>query len=169
MKIKTPSVWRALKISVILHAETPRSSSLSWFSLRNRFVISLAKGILVSLSIWCYNILTITWLFVLDLSGIVAKVFNKLGPGAIAGIVIAGILIVLIVIDLFCCFFNKCGIFFCCQQALCGGGGGDGKKDDCKSNDFIEELRRSIESFEIVSVLLCYTRYDWYRKPTPLF
>ncbi|XP_027047642.1 neural cell adhesion molecule 2-like [Pocillopora damicornis] len=76
--------------------------------------------------------------------GIVAKVFNKLGPGAIAGIVIAGILIVLIVIDLFCCFFNKCGIFFCCQQALCGGGGGDGKKDDYMDGKATEMEKKPI-------------------------
>lgn len=88
--------------------------------------------------------MTITWLFVLDLSGIVAKVFNKLGPGAIAGIVIAGILIVLIVIDLFCCFFNKCGIFFCCQQALCGGGGGNGKEDDYMDGKATEMEKKPI-------------------------
>ena len=56
---------------------------------------------------------------------------DSLSSGAIAGIVIAVILIVLVAIDLFCCFFNSCGLFFCCSQALCGGGGG-AKKDDCK-------------------------------------
>ena len=58
-----------------------------------------------------------------------------LGSGAIAGIVIAVILIVLITIDLFCCFFNSCGVIFCCHKALCaggGGGGGAGDKSDCK-------------------------------------
>ncbi|XP_068684695.1 neural cell adhesion molecule 2-like isoform X10 [Montipora foliosa] len=43
-----------------------------------------------------------------------------IGAGAIAGIVIAVILIVLITIDLFCCFFNSCGFIFCCHQVLCG-------------------------------------------------
>lgn len=56
---------------------------------------------------------------------------DSLSSGAIAGIVIAVILIVLVAIDLFCCFFNSCGLFFCCSQALCGGGGG-AEKDDCK-------------------------------------
>ena len=56
---------------------------------------------------------------------------DSLSSGAIAGIVIAVILIVLVAIDLFCCFFNSCGLFFCCSQALCGGGSG-AKKDDCK-------------------------------------
>lgn len=64
-----------------------------------------------------------------------ARTGAGLGAGAIAGIVIAVILIVLITIDLFCCFFNSCGIIFCCHQAICGGGGGGGvkaNKDDCK-------------------------------------
>ena len=56
---------------------------------------------------------------------------DSLSSGAIAGIVIAVILIVLVAIDLFCCFFNSCGLFFCCSQALCGGGSG-AKKEDCK-------------------------------------
>lgn len=60
-----------------------------------------------------------------------ARTDKGLGAGAIAGIVIAVILIVLITIDLFCCFFNSCGVIFCCHQALCGGGGSSGK-DDCK-------------------------------------
>lgn len=56
-----------------------------------------------------------------------------LGSGAIAGIVIAVILIVLITIDLFCCFFNSCGIIFCCHRAICGVDGGvKGEKDDCE-------------------------------------
>ncbi|KAJ7333109.1 axonal fasciculation [Desmophyllum pertusum] len=71
--------------------------------------------------------------FVLFFAGI-AAVVGKLGAGAIAGIVIAIILLVLITIDFFCCFFNKCGVIFCCHQALCGGkgsgGGGAGGKDD---------------------------------------
>ena len=59
----------------------------------------------------------------------------KIGAGAIAGIVIGVILLVLIAIDMFCCFFNNCGVLFCCRQALCGGGGAGGgaAKDDCKS------------------------------------
>ena len=63
-----------------------------------------------------------------------ARTSTGLGAGAIAGIVIAVILIVLITIDLFCCFFNSCGIIFCCHQAICGAGGGGVKanKDDCK-------------------------------------
>lgn len=56
---------------------------------------------------------------------------DSLSSGAIAGIVIAVILIVLVAIDLFCCFFNSCGLFFCCSQALCGGGSG-AEKDHCK-------------------------------------
>lgn len=56
---------------------------------------------------------------------------DSLSSGAIAGIVIAVILIVLVAIDLFCCFFNSCGLFFCCSQALCGGGSG-AKNEDCK-------------------------------------
>ena len=56
---------------------------------------------------------------------------DSLSSGAVAGIVIAVILIVLVAIDLFCCFFNSCGLFFCCSQALCGGGSG-AKKEDCK-------------------------------------
>ena len=58
-----------------------------------------------------------------------ARTAAGLGAGAIAGIVIAVILIVLITIDLFCCFFNSCGVIFCCHQALCGGAK---TKDDCK-------------------------------------
>lgn len=65
-----------------------------------------------------------------------ARTQEGLGSGAIAGIVVAVILIVLITIDLFCCFFNSCGIIFCCHQAFCGGGGSDkgvkSGKDDCK-------------------------------------
>lgn len=61
-----------------------------------------------------------------------------LGAGAIAGIVIAVILIVLITIDLFCCFFNSCGVIFCCHQALCGGGGS--RKDNCKYGDKVDTL-----------------------------
>lgn len=63
-----------------------------------------------------------------------ARTTEGLGTGVIAGIVIAVILIVLITIDLFCCFFNSCGVIFCCHQAMCGGGGGGvtGGKDDCK-------------------------------------
>ncbi|KAK3711748.1 hypothetical protein QZH41_020137, partial [Actinostola sp. cb2023] len=45
---------------------------------------------------------------------------SGLGKGAIAGIVIAILLLVLITIDLFCCFFNSCGVIFCCQRACCG-------------------------------------------------
>lgn len=56
-----------------------------------------------------------------------ARTQSGLGTGAIAGIVVAVILIVLITIDLFCCFFNSCGIIFCCHQAICGGGGAKGK------------------------------------------
>ncbi|KAK2566680.1 Neural cell adhesion molecule 1 [Acropora cervicornis] len=44
---------------------------------------------------------------------------KAIGNGALAGIVIAVILVVLIAIDLFCCFFNSCGLFFCCKQLLC--------------------------------------------------
>ena len=66
-----------------------------------------------------------------------ARTSRGLGAGAIAGIVIAIILIVLITIDLFCCFFNSCGIIFCCHQAICGGGGGvKSGKDDCKYAEF---------------------------------
>lgn len=52
-------------------------------------------------------------------------------PAAIAGIVIAVILIVLITIDLLCCFFNSCGFLFCCHQALCVRASSK-KKDLCK-------------------------------------
>ena len=65
-----------------------------------------------------------------------ARTDSGLGAGAIAGIVIAVILIVLITIDLFCCFFNSCGVIFCCHQALCGGGGAKGK-DDCKYRSYV--------------------------------
>ena len=62
-----------------------------------------------------------------------------LGSGAIAGIVIAVILIVLITIDLFCCFFNSCGIIFCCHRAICGVDGGvTGGKDDCEYDCLID-------------------------------
>lgn len=76
--------------------------------------------------------------------GTIAALVNKLGPGAIAGIVIAIILIVLIVIDLFCCFFNNCGVFFCCQQALCGGGGGAEKKGDYMDGKATEMEKKPI-------------------------
>lgn len=62
----------------------------------------------------------------------VASSTAGIGTGAIAGIVIGVILIVLIAIDFFCCFFNSCGLIFCCKQALCGGAGGAASKEDCK-------------------------------------
>ncbi|XP_031567369.1 fasciclin-2-like isoform X2 [Actinia tenebrosa] len=58
-----------------------------------------------------------------------------LSKGTIAGIVIAILLIVLITIDLFCCFFNSCGLIFCCQRACCGGKyspDGKSKKDSAE-------------------------------------
>ena len=75
----------------------------------------------------------------------VLESIKKLGAGAIAGIVIAVILLVLIAIDFFCCFFNSCGLIFCCHQALCGGGGkgegeGAGGKDDCKFDDLSKNM-----------------------------
>lgn len=57
----------------------------------------------------------------------------RFGLGVIVGIVIVVILIVLIMIDLFCCFFNFCGIIFCCYWVICGVDGGvKGGKDDCE-------------------------------------
>lgn len=85
------------------------------------------------------------WLVCFVFAGVLES-FKKLGAGAIAGIVIAVILLVLIAIDFFCCFFNSCGLIFCCQQALCGGGGGKGEgegaggKDDCKFDDLSENM-----------------------------
>ncbi|XP_020602436.1 neural cell adhesion molecule 1-like isoform X3 [Orbicella faveolata] len=68
-----------------------------------------------------------------------------LGSGAIAGIVIAVILIVLITIDLFCCFFNSCGIIFCCHRAICGVEGGvTGGKDDYKDGKATEMEKKPL-------------------------
>ena len=58
---------------------------------------------------------------------------KAIGNGALAGIVIAVILLVLIAIDLFCCFFNSCGLFFCCKQLLCKEKGAT--KTSCKFRD----------------------------------
>ncbi|CAH3162383.1 unnamed protein product [Porites evermanni] len=70
-----------------------------------------------------------------------ARTQSGLGAGAIAGIVIAVILIVLITIDLFCCFFNSCGIIFCCHQAICGGGA---KKDTYKDGKATEMEKKPL-------------------------
>ncbi|XP_058948520.2 neural cell adhesion molecule 1 isoform X3 [Pocillopora verrucosa] len=77
-----------------------------------------------------------------------ARTQEGLGSGAIAGIVVAVILIVLITIDLFCCFFNSCGIIFCCHQAFCGGGGSDkgvkSGKDDYKDGKATEMEKKPL-------------------------
>ena len=70
---------------------------------------------------------------------------DGLSNGAIAGIVIAVILIVLIAIDLFCCFFNSCGLIFCCHRTICGGGGGGGKGDKAKKCKLILWLIRCLK------------------------
>ncbi|KAL9965519.1 hypothetical protein ACROYT_G029328 [Oculina patagonica] len=79
-----------------------------------------------------------------------ARTSGGLGAGAIAGIVIAVILIVFITIDLFCCFFNSCGIIFCCHQAICGGGGGGvkGGKDDYKDGKATEMEKKPLPEID---------------------
>ena len=69
--------------------------------------------------------------FLLDEADVEELQDKGMKPAAIAGIVIGVILIVLITIDLFCCFFNSCGFLFCCHQALCVRASSK-KKDSCK-------------------------------------
>ncbi|XP_032241006.1 neural cell adhesion molecule 2 isoform X2 [Nematostella vectensis] len=78
----------------------------------------------------------------------VGKRTGGMSKGAIAGIVIAVLLIVLITIDLFCCFFNSCGLIFCCQKAICGGGKTTEKyeADGEKKGSEMEKLKPDAEN-----------------------
>lgn len=55
-----------------------------------------------------------------------------LSGGAIAAIVIVIILLVLIAVDIFCCFFNQCGVVHMCAAACAGK-----KREKCKSGVFV--------------------------------
>ena len=54
-----------------------------------------------------------------------------LSGGAIAAIVIVIILLVLIAVDIFCCFFNQCGVVHMCAAACAGK-----KREKCKRTRF---------------------------------
>ncbi|XP_047129871.1 hemicentin-1 isoform X2 [Hydra vulgaris] len=43
----------------------------------------------------------------------------SLDSGSIAGIIIAVMMTILVVVDIFCCFFNNCGFTHCCYEAFC--------------------------------------------------
>jgi hypothetical protein len=62
------------------------------------------------------------------------KVARKKGlsGGAIAAIVIVIILLVLIAVDIFCCFFNQCGVAHMCAAACAGK-----KREKCKLSLFV--------------------------------
>ena len=77
-----------------------------------------------------YMLLILSQFYIFVAPGKVAR--NKgLSGGAIAAIVIVIILLVLIAVDIFCCFFNQCGVVHMCAAACAGK-----KREKCKSGIF---------------------------------